>query len=141
MSDSRLSDCTPFQSPYGWNFYFSVYLAIGIFVSYLPQYVRIIHRKTSEGISPWFLLLGITSGICAVFNIFLLSTPIYDCCAVIVCFAHFLFRPLTFSTVRRKMFRGISRYYPNLRSSHCSFFNVFYFHFFLTEFLFSNFLT
>lgn len=83
-------ECSAFENPYNFNFYFSVWLAIGILVSYLPQHIRIIRRRTSEGISPWFLLLGISSGICAVFNILLLSTHIYECCSVMSggqCFA------------------------------------------------------
>lgn len=83
-------ECSSFDAPYNLNFYISVLLAIGIFVSYLPQHARIIQRRSSEGISPWFLLLGVTSGVCAVFNILLLSRHIYDCCSVMSggrCFA------------------------------------------------------
>jgi hypothetical protein len=49
-------------------------------VSYLPQHVRIISRGTSEGISPLFLLLGVTSGTCALLNILVLSKGVLGCC-------------------------------------------------------------
>ena len=37
------------------------FILIGMLVSYLPQHYRIISRGTSEGISPYFVLLGTTS--------------------------------------------------------------------------------
>lgn len=86
MSDT----CSSYDSSFDFNFYISLSLCIGIFVSYVPQHIRIMRRKTSEGISPWFLLLGITSGFCAFFNILLISKRIYQCCEVITagkCFA------------------------------------------------------
>jgi hypothetical protein len=41
-------------------------------------------RRSSEGLSPWFVLLGTVSGTSAIFNIFLLPTSAVDikCCAV-----------------------------------------------------------
>ncbi|KAJ7668917.1 hypothetical protein B0H17DRAFT_1087510 [Mycena rosella] len=36
-------------------------LCVGLVISYLPQHFRIIHQGTSEGLSPWFQLLGGTS--------------------------------------------------------------------------------
>ncbi len=51
-------------------------------VSYLPQHVRIISRRTSEGISPYFVLLGTTSATSGFANILLLPTSRQDvaCC-------------------------------------------------------------
>lgn len=86
MSDT----CLSYDSSFDLNFYISLALCIGIFISYVPQHIRIIHRKSSEGISPWFLLLGITSGFCAFFNILLISKRIYQCCEIMAagkCFA------------------------------------------------------
>jgi len=62
---------------------------IGILVSYLPQHFKIIARRSSEGISPYFLLLGTTSGTCAIANILTLPTSREDmgCCRVIGPFA------------------------------------------------------
>jgi uncharacterized protein with PQ loop repeat len=48
-------------------------VTIGIFASYLPQHYRIISRRSSEGISPYFVLLGTVSATCAFGNI--LSMP------------------------------------------------------------------
>lgn len=62
---------------------------VGILVSYLPQHYKIISRRSSEGISPYFLLLGTTSGTCAIANILTLPTSREDmsCCRVISPFA------------------------------------------------------
>lgn len=62
------------------TFFISLFLAIGIVVSYLPQHYRIVARKSSEGISPYFLLLGGTSSSAAFLNILILQKGIIDCC-------------------------------------------------------------
>ncbi|KAK4173920.1 hypothetical protein QBC36DRAFT_49246 [Triangularia setosa] len=51
-------------------------------ISYLPQHFRIISRGTSEGISPYFILLGTTSATSAFANILLLPQSRQDvaCC-------------------------------------------------------------
>lgn len=82
--------CEKLRSPSILNLIISLALAAGIVVSYLPQHVRIFRRKTSEGISPWYILLGVSSGTCALCNILLLSDPVLSCCKVISageCFA------------------------------------------------------
>lgn len=43
------------------NFFVSILIIIGIMFSYLLQHYRIISRGTSEGISPYWVLLGVTS--------------------------------------------------------------------------------
>jgi uncharacterized protein with PQ loop repeat len=62
------------------TFFISLFLAVGIVVSYLPQHYRIIARKSSEGISPYFLLLGGTSSSSAFLNILILQKDIIECC-------------------------------------------------------------
>lgn len=84
------SKCEAFKNPSRYNLTVSLVLTIGIVFSYIPQHVRVVKRRSSEGISPWFLLLGVLSAICAVSNILLLGGPIYHCCTVISggeCFA------------------------------------------------------
>jgi hypothetical protein len=49
-------------------------ILVGILVSYLPQHHRIISRRSSEGISPYFVLLGTTSGTFGFANI--LTLPV-----------------------------------------------------------------
>ena len=68
---------------------------IGIFLSYIPQHYRIIARRSSEGISPYFVLLGTTSASSAFANILALPTSRADwaCCSVnssFSCFAGLL---------------------------------------------------
>jgi hypothetical protein len=61
------------------------FILLGILVSYLPQHYRIIARGTSEGISPYFILLGTTSGTCAFANILVspVSRADMGCCKVV----------------------------------------------------------
>jgi hypothetical protein len=91
--------CDERSSPSYWNFGLSMFvlldmlsgvglltspsfILLGILVSYLPQHVRIISRRSSEGISPYFVLLGTTSGTCAFANIVTLPPSQRDlaCC-------------------------------------------------------------
>ncbi|KAK9367186.1 hypothetical protein V1509DRAFT_627230 [Lipomyces kononenkoae] len=86
--DSQL--CIALDNQSVFNFLISLALAFGIVFSYLPQHLRIISRKSSRGISPWYLLLGTTSGTCSLGNVLLLSADVMDCCTVLSgkkCFA------------------------------------------------------
>ncbi|ORZ18555.1 hypothetical protein BCR42DRAFT_477692 [Absidia repens] len=62
------------------SLYVSGFLCIGVVISYLPQHYRIISNKTSEGFSPWFLLLGVVSSTSSFFNIILLQWNTIMCC-------------------------------------------------------------
>jgi hypothetical protein len=57
-------------------------ILLGILVSYLPQHYRIISRGTSEGISPYFVLLGTTSATAGFGNILTVqgSRDAISCC-------------------------------------------------------------
>jgi len=57
-------------------------LVVGIIVSYIPQHAKIIHNRTSEGLSPWWVLLGGLSSIAAIGNILTLPQSRADikCC-------------------------------------------------------------
>ena len=92
--------CADLSSPNIFNFILSMYfysplsnlyvsannlirlILLGILVSYLPQHYRIISRRSSTGISPYFVLLGTTSGTCAFANILTLPSSRRDlaCC-------------------------------------------------------------
>ncbi|OMP85862.1 hypothetical protein BK809_0002074 [Diplodia seriata] len=65
------------------------FILVGILVSYLPQHAKIVLRRSSEGLSPWFVLLGTTSGTCAIANILVLPRSREDigCCDEIDGFA------------------------------------------------------
>ena len=75
--------CHSLENPSWANFSFSLVLLLGILGSYLPQHYRIISRKSSEGISSFFLLLGVTSGTAAFLNILILSRDVLACCKYI----------------------------------------------------------
>ncbi|KAL8961798.1 MAG: hypothetical protein Q9193_001699 [Seirophora villosa] len=83
--------CQTLESPNGWNFGLSLFILLGILVSYIPQHYRIISRRSSEGISPYFVLLGTTSGTFAFANILTLPESRADlaCCSEISAFGCF----------------------------------------------------
>ncbi|OCH90807.1 hypothetical protein OBBRIDRAFT_792914 [Obba rivulosa] len=58
-------------------------LCAGITISYLPQHRRIIEARSSEGFSPWFLLLGSTSSASGVVNIVVMQWNLVKCCRVL----------------------------------------------------------
>ncbi|KAJ7487260.1 hypothetical protein B0H11DRAFT_1805573 [Mycena galericulata] len=58
-------------------------LCIGLIISYLPQHFRIIHKGTSEGLSPWFLLLGSTSSAAGFLNMVTVQHTQIRCCRVV----------------------------------------------------------
>lgn len=92
--------CADLSAPNIFNFILSMYvqplrpnvdissnnlfslILLGILISYLPQHHRIISRRSSTGISPYFVLLGTTSGTCAFANILTLPASRRDlaCC-------------------------------------------------------------
>ena len=57
-------------------------------ISYLPQHYRIISRGTSEGISPWWVLLGTASATCGFANILTVGPSRQDiaCCKTVETF-------------------------------------------------------
>ncbi|KAF8939470.1 hypothetical protein EDD21DRAFT_371938 [Dissophora ornata] len=61
----------------------ALFILVGMVVSYLPQHFRIIHKGTSEGISPWFLLLGAISASSTFLNIVILQWRVILCCKVL----------------------------------------------------------
>lgn len=74
--------CEDLRRPGFVNLVVSILILVGLLISYLPQMVRIIARGTSEGISPYFILLGTTSATSGFANILLLPQSRQDvgCC-------------------------------------------------------------
>ncbi|KAJ7186578.1 hypothetical protein C8R46DRAFT_1273255 [Mycena filopes] len=58
-------------------------LCVGLVISYLPQHFRIINKGTSEGLSPWFLLLGSTSSAAGFLNMITVQHTQLRCCRVV----------------------------------------------------------
>ncbi|KAF4635670.1 hypothetical protein G7Y89_g2430 [Cudoniella acicularis] len=87
-SDFAAGRCEKLQDVSYLNLTLSIFILLGILVSYLPQHYRIITRGTSEGISPYFILLGTTSGTCAFANILVspISRADVACCKTISTF-------------------------------------------------------
>ncbi|KAL3469830.1 hypothetical protein BJX99DRAFT_240592 [Aspergillus californicus] len=97
MSVSKMdvsnSQCEP--SPELMNFILSILIVFGISFSYLPQLIRIVQLKSSFGISPYFVLLGTTSGTLALANVVSQQKSLQDvaCCkhvSGLSCFAGLL---------------------------------------------------
>ncbi|KIW12188.1 hypothetical protein PV08_09464 [Exophiala spinifera] len=53
-----------------------------LLICYLPQWARIVSRKSAEGLSTYYILLGSLSGVCAVGNIMMLPSSAVElgCC-------------------------------------------------------------
>ncbi|TPX68914.1 hypothetical protein SpCBS45565_g02857 [Spizellomyces sp. 'palustris'] len=56
------------------------FITAGLILSYVPQFIKIVQRKTSEGLSLWFLLLGAIGMASTVGNMALLQYPYVLCC-------------------------------------------------------------
>ncbi|KAJ5095504.1 hypothetical protein NUU61_004860 [Penicillium alfredii] len=87
--------CRELASPGFFQPVLSVLIIIGILFSYLPQHFRIISLRSSFGISPYFVLLGTTSGTSAFANILVFpkTSQGVACCREIsgpACFAGLL---------------------------------------------------
>ncbi|KAH8809052.1 hypothetical protein F5884DRAFT_794317 [Xylogone sp. PMI_703] len=87
-ADLASKRCEKLQSVSYLNLAISVVILLGILVSYLPQHHRIISRATSEGISPYFVLLGTTSSTSAFANILVQPASRADvaCCKTVSAF-------------------------------------------------------
>lgn len=74
--------CDALTSPNPFTVSLAGFLVFGILVSYFPQHAKIIQRRSSEGLSPWWVLLGGLSSIAAIGNILTLPASRADigCC-------------------------------------------------------------
>ncbi|GLB40051.1 putative protein with repeated motif present between transmembrane helices in cystinosin, yeast ERS1p, mannose-P-dolichol utilization defect 1, and other hypothetical proteins [Lyophyllum shimeji] len=55
-------------------------LCCGLVISYAPQLLRIVNKGSSEGFSPWFLLLGSTSSAAGFLNMVTMQWRVVKCC-------------------------------------------------------------
>lgn len=65
----------------------SITICVGLVISYLPQLVRIVRTGSSEGFSPWYLLLGATSSASGMLNLWILQWSLVRCCHSVVSLA------------------------------------------------------
>jgi len=74
--------CKHLATPSIPQFAVSCALMVWLLISYIPQWARIIARKSAEGLSTFYILLGSLSGLCAVGNILVLPSSQVDmgCC-------------------------------------------------------------
>eukprot|EP00158_Paraphelidium_tribonemae_P004403 Partr_v1_DN26737_c1_g1_i21_m8725 putative PQ loop repeat protein len=64
----------------------SLFIVVGMFFSYLPQHIKIIRLKSSDGLSPWYQLLGCIASASVVQNAFILQFGLFKCCEIFVRF-------------------------------------------------------
>ncbi|KAK6073167.1 ATP synthase F0 [Seiridium cupressi] len=76
--------CIQLSTPAIPQFVVSCLLMGWLLLSYIPQWARIVTRKSAEGLSTFYILLGSLSGVCAVGNILMLPSTEADmgCCTV-----------------------------------------------------------
>ncbi|KAJ2850191.1 hypothetical protein IWW36_002099 [Coemansia brasiliensis] len=70
------------EVPSSHNTLLTALLCIGTFLSYLPQHIKILKRRSSDGISPYFILLGTVGAGSNITNIILLQFIALQCCTV-----------------------------------------------------------
>ncbi|KAF8067511.1 hypothetical protein FPV67DRAFT_1139693 [Lyophyllum atratum] len=63
--------------------------ACGLIISYAPQLLRIINKGSSEGFSPWFLLLGSTWSAAGFLNMVTMQWRVVKCCLAFMSHAAF----------------------------------------------------
>lgn len=82
MSSPSSSRCEQLAHPHWFPLTLAAVLVVGILFSYLPQHYKIFERRSSEGLSPWWVLLGGLSSIAAIANILTLPASRSDmaCC-------------------------------------------------------------
>ncbi|KAJ2768103.1 hypothetical protein IWQ56_003071, partial [Coemansia nantahalensis] len=68
--------------PSSQNTLLTALLCVGTFLSYLPQHIKILKRRSSDGISPYFILLGAAGAGSNITNIVLLQFIALQCCTV-----------------------------------------------------------
>ncbi|KAL5478319.1 hypothetical protein ACEPAI_2503 [Sanghuangporus weigelae] len=66
-----------------WGTLLTLGLIGGLFASYVPQHFKIINKGSSEGFSPWFLLLGATSSAAGCLNMWTMQWNVVRCCRYI----------------------------------------------------------
>jgi uncharacterized protein with PQ loop repeat len=74
-----MSECPNVSDVTTGSLVLNILLMVAVAGSYVPQHVRIIRLRSSEGISPWYLLLGGMSSFCTFFNSLLKSLPLFGC--------------------------------------------------------------
>ncbi|KAJ2378323.1 hypothetical protein IW150_000875 [Coemansia sp. RSA 2607] len=70
------------EAPSSQNTILTALLCIGTFLSYLPQHIKILRRRSSDGLSPYFILLGTVGAGSNITNIILLQFIALQCCTV-----------------------------------------------------------
>ena len=79
------TSCNHLHSPNPYTVGLASFILLGILVSYIPQHLKIILRRSSDGLSPYWVLLGGLSSIAAIGNILVLPVSRRDiaCCKVV----------------------------------------------------------
>ena len=65
---------------FDFGFWLSLLVTLGTTASYLPQHYKILSKKSSEGLSSWYILLGGISSFSTIANSTLLNLRRFQCC-------------------------------------------------------------
>ena len=76
------SSCSAYYKVGKTDFILNWVLIVGVYISFVPQHVRVIRRRTSEGLSPSYLLMGAVSAFASFVNMYLVTVPARHCCTV-----------------------------------------------------------
>ena len=75
--------CAHLKNPNPYTTSLALLILIGILISYLPQHIKLLTRRSSAGLSPWWVLLGGLGSLAALANILVLPRSRQDvvCCS------------------------------------------------------------
>lgn len=65
------------------NLVLTVFVTIGIVCSYIPQHIKIIRNRSSEGLSDYYLFLGAVAMCALMMNTLILQYGYFGCCKVL----------------------------------------------------------
>lgn len=77
---NSMSTCSDYLTVKKTDFILAWVLTVGIYISFVPQHVKVIKRRTSEGLSPSYLLMGSISAFASFVNMYLVTVPARHCC-------------------------------------------------------------
>lgn len=114
--DALPSECTTQTS--NFTYWLSIFIIIGTILSNIPFLLKIHKRKSSIGISPYFLVLSVLASICITCNIFCLQRVLFSCCRFQpagICFSNLLGVITIFSQliINVTMYFFFIYYYPD----------------------------
>ena len=76
-------DCSALQDKATVSVIFGALLALGVLCSYVPQEIKIVRRRTSEGLSFLYLICASLQNYFSTLNVVLVQIAQFECCSSI----------------------------------------------------------